>query len=109
MHGLHYADWQLFRIIRNKYIFDIVLISRQVYYADICMDLWNYSESSELNICICLNYLDRFILRYICICQSHVFLCVFHYIASIFYLSYFVNDIQGWAGEMSPVATNGHF
>ena len=56
-------------------------------------DLWNYSESSELNICICLNYLDRFILRYICICQSHVFLCVFHYIASIFYLSYFVNDI----------------
>ena len=86
MHELHYADWQLFRIIRNKYIF--VLISRQVYYADILMDLWNYSESSEINIfiSICLNYLDRFILRYICLCQSHVFLCVFHYIASILYL-----------------------
>ena len=34
-------------------------------------------------LCFCLNYLDRFILKYIGICQSHVFLCVFHYIASI--------------------------
>ena len=32
----------------------------------ICMDyilqIGNYSESSEINICLCLNYLDRFIM-----------------------------------------------
>ena len=49
------------------------------------------AESSEINICLCLNYLDRFIMRYICICPSHVFLCVFHYIAS-----YFVNNIGAY-------------
>ena len=40
---------------------------------DCILQIGNYSESSEINICLCLNYLDVFIVRYICICPSHVF------------------------------------
>ena len=69
-------------------------ISRQVYYADIYIHgFMELFRVIIINIFICLNYLDRVILRYICICQSHVFLCVFHYIAS-----YCINTLFNGSG-----------
>ena len=53
---------------------------------DYVLQIGNYTELSEINICLCLNCLDVFIMRYICICQSHVFLCVFHHILHQYFI-----------------------
>ena len=64
----------------------------------------NYSESSEINMSLCYNYLDRFIIlcRHICICQCHVYFCVYciilHPIASILYLIAYSIFCQRYTG-----------
>ena len=69
---------------------------------DYILQIGNYSESSEINICLCPNYLDRFIMLYkyvfvnvmgnsVCI---SLYCIVLHQYFIQYPTSYFVNDVQ---------------
>ena len=66
MYGLHSADWQLFKIIRNKYM-SLSLSFRRVYY-----ELYMYLSKSCISVCIS-SYLAStlYLIAYIIFCQRY--------------------------------------
>ena len=69
---------------------------------DYILQIGNYSESSKINICLCLNYLDWFIMRYVFVKVMYfcVYFIILHCIASIFYLIAYIIFCQRYTADV---------
>ena len=70
---------------------------------DYILQIGNYSESSEINICLCPYYLDVFNIHeiYMYLSKSCISVCISSYIASILYLIAYIIFCQRYTGVRS--------